>query len=219
MSADGDRESGQEETRGPVPRVSRAEVRQRLLDTAEKLFAERGYTDSRLADIARAAGFTTGAVYSNFGSKHGLFTALLEQRRRSQDDIATAIAREPAPQRRGRRAAEILAARLVDDLRWHQLAMEFTSRAGRDPEAREAYVPFARDRQQRVARTLVEQAEALDLRLTVEPEVAAVVVISALSGLVLHHAADPDRVDRETLTQALTAVLAGLMHPKQEPRS
>jgi AcrR family transcriptional regulator len=49
-----------------------------LLASARALFAERGYAEVGVAELARGAGVTTGAVYHHFGSKEGLFRALLE---------------------------------------------------------------------------------------------------------------------------------------------
>lgn len=59
--------------------MKRAETRERnrraLLDAALQIVARDGY-QARLDDIAGRAGLTTGAVYSLFGSKSGLLTAL-----------------------------------------------------------------------------------------------------------------------------------------------
>ena len=65
-------------------RLTREQSRQRtrtaILDAAERAFASRGYRTSTLEDIALAAGFTKGAVYSNFASKAELFLVLLDRR-------------------------------------------------------------------------------------------------------------------------------------------
>ncbi|MFF7556095.1 TetR family transcriptional regulator [Streptomyces olivaceus] len=58
--------------------MPRDEVRRRLLAAAAQSFAERGYEDSKLEDIAHTAGFTKGAVYSNFAGKAELFGAVLK---------------------------------------------------------------------------------------------------------------------------------------------
>ena len=52
-------------------------TRERLIAAAIEVFAEQGYEGARLADIARAAGLTTGAVYANFrGKAELLFEAI-----------------------------------------------------------------------------------------------------------------------------------------------
>src|SRR3954471_5996047 len=56
-----------------------SDTRQRLLDAATEVFIEKGYEGTRVAEIARRAGLTTGAIYGNFGSKADLLTAALAE--------------------------------------------------------------------------------------------------------------------------------------------
>ena len=54
-------------------RQTRAEAtRASLIESATRLFAEKGYGSASLGDVATAAGFTKGAVYSNFANKEQL---------------------------------------------------------------------------------------------------------------------------------------------------
>ena len=55
------------------------QTRQDLLDAALTIFSQKGYTATRLEDIARASGVTRGAIYHHFGSKSELFLALMEE--------------------------------------------------------------------------------------------------------------------------------------------
>lgn len=61
-------------------------TKEKLLEQAVRLFAERGYAGVSLEDIAQAAGFTKGAVYSHFGSKEQTFLAAL---RAATEDLAS----------------------------------------------------------------------------------------------------------------------------------
>lgn len=63
---------------------SRVATRQAVMDAAEGLFIERGYRGASLDEIAEAAGYSKGAVYSNFESKGDLFLALLDRRAASE---------------------------------------------------------------------------------------------------------------------------------------
>ncbi|MEV8631205.1 TetR/AcrR family transcriptional regulator [Streptosporangium sp. NPDC051023] len=56
----------------------RAETRLRLFAAAVEVIAEQGYTAATVDAIAERAGVAKGTVFYNFGSKEGLFTALLE---------------------------------------------------------------------------------------------------------------------------------------------
>ena len=66
---------------GPdVPRSARREAtRQRILDAAREVFAERGVIGGTVEDICERAGFTRGAFYSNFGDKDDVVDALVER--------------------------------------------------------------------------------------------------------------------------------------------
>ena len=56
----------------------RIATRQRMIETATKLFAANGYAGTPLDDVINAAEVTTGAVYYHFGDKKGLFQAVAE---------------------------------------------------------------------------------------------------------------------------------------------
>jgi len=56
-----------------------AERRHQLLQTASKLFAERGYARTTTAQLAQAAGVTEPIIYRHFDSKRDLFVALIEE--------------------------------------------------------------------------------------------------------------------------------------------
>ena len=64
------------------PRLNRRQAakvrtRQKVLDAARTLFAERGYDAATIRDIAKGAGMSTGAVFANFQDKAELFEAVL----------------------------------------------------------------------------------------------------------------------------------------------
>ncbi len=57
----------------------RAETSARLLAAARRTFARDGYHTTSLDRVSEKAGCTKGALYDHFGSKEGLFLALLDQ--------------------------------------------------------------------------------------------------------------------------------------------
>ena len=57
---------------------ARTETRTAILAAARRLFAEHGYRGASLDEIADVAGFSKGAVYSNWPSKEALFLELLD---------------------------------------------------------------------------------------------------------------------------------------------
>ncbi|MNZ34080.1 HTH-type transcriptional regulator AcrR [compost metagenome] len=63
-------------------------TRQTILDSAERLFLERGVSNTSLEQIAKAAGVTRGAVYWHFQNKAHLFNDLLNQVRLPPEQLA-----------------------------------------------------------------------------------------------------------------------------------
>jgi AcrR family transcriptional regulator len=55
-------------------------TKDRLLDTAERLFAEKGVKETSIRDITKAAGSHLGAVNYHFRSKYGLIRAVIARR-------------------------------------------------------------------------------------------------------------------------------------------
>ena len=77
-----------------TPRTPRAEVRERILAAAIAEFSARGYSAATLDSIAIGAGFTKGAVYSNFGSKEDLFYALMDRQIHTRSEMVTDLDRK-----------------------------------------------------------------------------------------------------------------------------
>ncbi len=75
-----------------------ARTRAELLATAAKVFAQRGYNGASVEQIAEEAGYSHGAVYSNFDGKADLFLAVFEEymAQRAQE-----LDRQPGRPRRG----------------------------------------------------------------------------------------------------------------------
>src|SRR5262245_43230067 len=67
----------------PVPQSSAAgaapQTRERILDVAEALFAERGFAGTSVRDIAASAGLTAASLYNHFDGKEALYDAVLER--------------------------------------------------------------------------------------------------------------------------------------------
>ncbi|XBS71744.1 TetR/AcrR family transcriptional regulator [Acerihabitans sp. KWT182] len=74
---------------------SQAKTREQLLASAQALFRQEGYAATSVERIAEAAGYSKGAVYSNFDNKEAIFLEVLERQGRQSlstllDDIARA---------------------------------------------------------------------------------------------------------------------------------
>lgn len=71
-------------------------TRNRLLDAAEHVFAEKGVSRTSLHDIAEAAGVSRGAIYWHFKNKADLFNAMMERTTWPLEDSLHQIGNDPA---------------------------------------------------------------------------------------------------------------------------
>jgi TetR/AcrR family fatty acid metabolism transcriptional regulator len=102
--------------RAADPRLPVADKREAILKAATHVFAQRGFFNSQVADVARAAGVAAGTVYLYFRSKDDLLVSLFE--RTMKDAIAAgreALAGATDPRERLRRIARLHLERLGRD--------------------------------------------------------------------------------------------------------
>ncbi len=188
-------------------RPGRDVVRARLLEAAAEEFAEQGFAGARLAEIARRAGFTKGAVYSNFESKQDLFAELFAQR---SLDLAGRVLAEIAglalADAVGKGGATIASA-LIADSEWSLLVLEFGVQAVRDPVVKQAYLRERRYLRGQLVELIAEKAREWDVDLDVRT--TALSLTALISGLVLEHTVDPEQVDQQAMGAAVTALFAG----------
>ena len=76
-------------------RLSPAARRAEILDTAGRLFAERGYAAVSASEVARRAGVTPGLLHHYFGGKRGLFVTLVERLGAQITDVTRVDTTEP----------------------------------------------------------------------------------------------------------------------------
>ena len=115
-------------------------TRAQLLDAAERVFARDGLRGASVDAIALEAGYSTGAVYSNFKGKEDLFLTLVEER----IDPRLASVYEAMEAELAAGVAPLEAARrFVSTLRGERdsflLLIDFWGQAVRDPTAAERF--------------------------------------------------------------------------------
>ena len=181
-----------------IERLSRAERREQtrddLIAAADRLFVDGGFHATSLDQIAAAAGYTKGAVYSNFASKEDLFFAVYERRAdRSEaqmtellaDDVATGLARI-AGDTTGRRGR---------DDGWLAVFFEFWAHVIRHPELRGRFAAIHRRLQVPLAGALERVAAERGVEL---PDAALPLAVAGGAmqlGLALERLTQPEVVD------------------------
>lgn len=192
-------------------RPPRAETRARLLDAAAEVFAARGFRDASLEEVAEAAGFSKGAVYSNFSGKDELFYALMTERITERVGSAAQGIEEEGDA--GAQAVEVgrrLTEKLAEQPDWHLLFIEFWARAVRDPELRAEFARRRRPVRIPIAELIERATGDLALELPVPADDLAIAVLALSNGLAIERLADPESVPGDLFGVVLELLLAGL---------
>jgi len=182
-------------------RTPRAEVRQRILQAATSEFAGKGFAGTTIDAIADAAGFTKGAVYSNFGSKDDLFFALLDQQIERRVELVSALAEKAGARPSPKDVGDLLMAGVLANRDWQMLFIEYWLRAMRDPDVRARF-----GEHRRAVRASIEDAfRRLDTS-SIDPATATVLVLALNNGLSIEEFSDPGSVPHDLFGTVLAAV-------------
>ena len=171
---------------------SHAQTRERLIATAHRLFLSDGYNATSLDKVATTAGFSKGAVYSNFSTKHDLGLAVLDviHRERAQS-LADAVRDVDTVEGRIDAFAAWAEAN-IGDVGWTALEVEFATSTRRVPGVSQQLAGRRRELTTAIAGLIEQQATDLGLTLPSPAEDAAVQLLSLGIGLGVQRAFDPD---------------------------
>ena len=195
------------------PRLSRTEQSERnralLLAAARRVFLERGYHGASVDQIADAAGFSTGVVYSQFGGKADLFLALLEarisERAAGNAQAAEGLAGDEGIARLLEHAASVERA----EPEWGLLVIEFRVHAARDPQLGLRYAAA----HQRILTGMEQAVTGLYQRAGQPPPLPpadlARLLVAVGVGARLEQAADPGSSPATLLAGQLARLIAG----------
>jgi AcrR family transcriptional regulator len=186
---------------------SQERTRRRIVDAAAKAFARRGYHRATVDEIASEAGFTIGALYSNFSGKEELFLAIADRQVEERVAEVGAIADSAEGSEPGKGAAEQLRTFLERDPEWPLLFYEFWSLSVRNPELQGELAKRRDAIRDALADTLERVAKRHGFTLRFPAPVLATAIAASLNGLAFERAADPKSLPDEVFAEFVTAVL------------
>ena len=184
-------------------------TRGQLLDAAERVFARDGLRGASVDTIALEAGYSTGAVYSNFKGKEDLFLTLVEERidprlAKVYEALETEFAEGAPPLEAARR----FVAMLREERDAFLLLIDFWGQAVRDPKAAERFAERHGRLQAIIARLLSSAADGQN-ESTLAPDELATILIALANGFVIERLANPDAVPDDLFGHAIGALLRG----------
>jgi AcrR family transcriptional regulator len=155
---------------GRIAGVTPEETRERLLDAAARVFELKGYEGATVAQIAKEAGVSSGAIYAHYSTKAELLVDAL----RAHKERATAVLFPPG--RRTNVAALLVAlgARLgTRDQEATALLAEALLASRRDAELARVLATALGEREQLMGAVISRGQTAGELTDDVSPEAAA----------------------------------------------
>jgi AcrR family transcriptional regulator len=200
----------------PLTRARRREMtRRHLMDAAATVFARDGFHGASLDDVAALAGFTKGAVYSNFTSKDDLFLAVFEDRyAREQDEMQRVLTEEEQPYELGGQTEVFARVRGVIDRTWDDewtaLYLEFVLYAQRNAGAAKKLAESVRRQREMTTAMLAEAYASIDYVPDTPVEVLATLAVALFDGLALGRLADPPAFDDAMLTHSLNFMVSSI---------
>ncbi|MBF6334025.1 TetR/AcrR family transcriptional regulator [Nocardia transvalensis] len=185
---------------------SQARTRAELLATARELFLSEGYAKTSLERVAEEAGYSKGAVYSNFRTKSQLCLEVLSLIHETKfAEVAELLRVDGTLDERLARFQD-WAERTLGDVGWTMLEFEFAIVARDDPQLQAALVSNLALVRGTVAAQLQTLAADLGVALPLPPEDAATMVLSAGLGLGILRAIDPS-LSARLITEAVRTLV------------
>ncbi|MET9488839.1 TetR/AcrR family transcriptional regulator [Nocardia sp. NPDC006630] len=185
---------------------SQARTRTDLLVTARDLFLTEGYAKTSLERVAEEAGYSKGAVYSNFKTKSALCLEVLELIHETKfGEVTELIEGEDSLEARLERF-QGWAEHTLGDVGWTMLEFEFAIVARDDPALQAALVSSLGLVRGTVAAQLQVLADSTGVPLPMPADDAATVVLSLGLGLGIQRAIDPT-LSARLITDAVRAMV------------
>lgn len=202
-----------------VARAQRRDARHELLVAAADVFAECGFRDASIDQVAERAGYSKGAVYWHFDSKDDLFLALVHEHvdratREMIELMQTAPAEHDMAPEASRRFVDLLARQRE----WLLLDTEYWSLAVRDPNVRRRYAERRRELRAALGRALAARATTLGAQqLGADSERVATAIIALTVGLAQQALVDPHAVPDDLLGDTIALIYRGLLARAEQP--
>lgn len=204
---------------GPLTPEKRRELtRRHLLDAAAAEFARRGFHGTSLDAVASAAGFTKGAVYSNFENKADLFLAVLDDRMARQAETLTdEISDASVPPSAHLANMQRTVSELMLDEEWTALWLEFLLYAARNPDARSRLAEIRRRQRVAVEAMIADEYRRRGATPDYPVPLLALISMALFDGLDIERLIDPASASEETQAEILAFLFATIGVPEDPP--
>jgi TetR/AcrR family transcriptional regulator, transcriptional repressor of aconitase len=162
---------------------SRAQTRAALIAVGRQHFLRYGLGGAVAEKIAEDAGYSRGALYSNFDGKEELFLAVIrEEQDRRMESFHSIFKEEPSAKERLRKMRDAIAD-LVTDPDWIVLRAEFEAGALRNERIRQTFVEVHRKQVRDGGNLIRNLARSSDIHLGLKPNEFIMIILNLTHGL------------------------------------
>jgi AcrR family transcriptional regulator len=190
----------------------KAQTRLQLLQAAATVFPRRGYHATSVDEVAEEAGFTVGALYSNFSGKQDLFLAMLDEHFARQMAVYAEISsRGHTVEAKARGAAGHWMQFLQGNPQFFPLFIEFWGLALRDQKLRRQLSSRMRNFRKAISDLLKRDADELGVELPDDAADGLAMVVNSMgNGLALHMLVDPQAVPKDLFGNMMALIFTAL---------
>jgi AcrR family transcriptional regulator len=178
------------------------------------MFAQRGYEQTTLDEVAKAAGLTKGAVYSSFQSKAELFYALMDEQVHERLDLTSKeverFDRVGNLDQLSANIGTVFRDLLVSQREWQLMYVDFWSVAARDPRLQQSFAEHRREVRTLIGSIFQRIAKEMDTELPMSGEHLAAIVLGLVNGVAMEQIADPEQLQPELLVRGLQMLIKGV---------
>jgi AcrR family transcriptional regulator len=187
-------------------------TREGVLSAADRLFVERGFHATSVDQIAQAAGYTKGAVYSNFAAKEDLFFAVYERRmERAVRELERTLAAAPDPADWIESVIADTSRRRGRDDRWLSTFFEFWAHVVRRPALRKRFATIHARLEGPFVAALERHADDHQAQPVLDLRQVHLAMTAMTLGLTLERLVRPQVVDGDIATRIARLVLDHLV--------
>jgi AcrR family transcriptional regulator len=202
-------------------RLTRAEQREKtrgcLVEAAMKVFSRRGYDKASLDEVAEEAGFTKGAVYSNFKGKEDLLLATIDAHFEQRlDAIKRLLAEEPGEEGTAYAGGMDFMEQLNRDPEYFALFFEFWAYAQRNPDVKRKFLPRVQRFRAALAQVFEAKSGTQDVELPIPTEQLSAMLIAMAAGVAMERELDPSAVPDDMYARMLQFFFRGMFAADEE---
>ena len=196
---------------------SRDQTRQRLLDAAQKLVSKKGLDATSVEDITDAAGYSRGAFYSNFDTKHMLFIELLRRNHEKATTEFIALMHDEIPIEEIKIGTRRIYSNYCRDqesfMSWTEARMLGT----RDAKFRAKLSALMQEKRDQITGFIEYFYERTGAAPPVPPATLAMGFMSLIEGVKLFELSNPTDMTPETAETILALFMDSIIHLPAKP--